>query len=101
MAAAEINGNRVEPHKNGTVPKMNGSTSYAAKHNIADHFIGGNRLEVASAGPVKDFVASHDGHTVITNVCTVNYFPGEKCGAAGTDEAQNLGPYCEQWNCSS
>jgi acetyl-CoA carboxylase/biotin carboxylase 1 len=47
---------------------MNGSTSYAAKHKLADHFIGGNRLENAPAGPVKDFVASHDGHTVITNV---------------------------------
>jgi acetyl-CoA carboxylase/biotin carboxylase 1 len=43
--------------------------SYAAKHEIADHFIGGNKLENAAAGPVKDFVANHDGHTVITNVC--------------------------------
>jgi acetyl-CoA carboxylase / biotin carboxylase 1 len=69
MAAAEINGNGV-PHTNGTVPIMNGSASYAAKHNIAEHFIGGNKLENAPAGPVKDFVASHDGHTVITNVST-------------------------------
>jgi acetyl-CoA carboxylase/biotin carboxylase 1 len=68
MSAAEINGNGVQPHANGTVPIMNGQTSYAAKHNLADHFIGGNRLENAPAGPVKDFVASHDGHTVITNV---------------------------------
>jgi hypothetical protein len=101
MAAAEIIGNGVELHANGTVPVMNGSTSYAAKHNISDHFIGGNKLENALASPVKDFVASHDGHTVITNVCTVNFFPGEKCRAAETDDAHNLGPYCEQWNCSS
>lgn len=47
---------------------MDGSLSYAAKHNLADHFIGGNRLENAPSGPVKDFVAANDGHTVITNV---------------------------------
>jgi acetyl-CoA carboxylase/biotin carboxylase 1 len=68
MAAAEINGHNV-PQTNGTVPIMNGSnSSYAAKHNLPDHFIGGNRLENAPAGPVKDFVASHDGHTVISSV---------------------------------
>jgi hypothetical protein len=67
MATAEINGNGV-PHTNGTVPTMNGAVSYAAKHNLADHFIGGNKLENAAAGPVKDFVASHDGHTVISSV---------------------------------
>lgn len=69
MADAEINGNGV-PLTNGTLPNMNGSASYAAKHNLADHFIGGNKLENAPAGPVKDFVASHDGHTVISNVST-------------------------------
>lgn len=53
---------------NGTVPIPNGKASYAAKHNLADHFIGGNKLENAAASPVKDFVANHDGHTVITNV---------------------------------
>ncbi len=68
MSSAEVNGNGVQPHTNGTVPIMNGSTSYAAKHNLADHFIGGNKLENAPAGPVKDFVASHDGHTVISSV---------------------------------
>lgn len=64
MAATKGNGSK--PHSNGTVPVA----SYAAKHNLADHFIGGNKLENAPAGPVKDFVASHDGHTVITNVST-------------------------------
>jgi len=65
---AAVNGNSAKPHPNGTVPVMNGSTSYAGKHQLADHFIGGNKLENAAAGPVKDFVANHDGHTVITNV---------------------------------
>jgi acetyl-CoA carboxylase / biotin carboxylase 1 len=60
--------NGIKSHLNGTVPIVNGHTSYAAKHKLADHFIGGNRLENAVAGPVKDFVANHDGHTVITNV---------------------------------
>lgn len=42
--------------------------SYAAKFNLADHFIGGNHLAAASPGQVKDFVEQSDGHTVITNV---------------------------------
>lgn len=69
--AAAVNGNRKGVRStNGTVPIMNGTTSYAAKHKLADHFIGGNKLENAAPGPVKDFVAAHDGHTVITNVRT-------------------------------
>ncbi len=55
--------------RNGvTVPVANGKASYAEKHKIADHFIGGNKLENAPESKVKDFVAKHDGHTVITNV---------------------------------
>ena len=65
---AEINGNGNGVNTNGTVPIMNGTTSYAAKHKLADHFIGGNRLENAAPSRVRDFVANHDGHTVITNV---------------------------------
>ncbi|ROT38258.1 acetyl-CoA carboxylase [Sodiomyces alkalinus F11] len=60
---------------NGTshvVPHMNGKASYAEKHKIADHFIGGNNLANAPASKVKDFVAAHDGHTVITNVLIAN-----------------------------
>lgn len=53
---------------NGTVPVGNGTASYAEKHQIADHFIGGNKLANAPPSMVKDFVAEHDGHTVITNV---------------------------------
>jgi hypothetical protein len=64
------------PHANGngsangnrTVPVTNGRASWAEKHKVADHFIGGNRLENAPPSQVKDFVAAHDGHTVITNV---------------------------------
>ncbi|KAI9670036.1 MAG: acetyl-coenzyme-A carboxylase [Caeruleum heppii] len=61
-------------HANGvTVPVMNGTVgSYAAKHNIAPHFIGANHLAAAPSGPVKDFVAHHDGHTVITSVLIAN-----------------------------
>lgn len=53
---------------NGANGHANGGASYAEKHGIAPHFIGGNRLENAPASKVKDFVAQHDGHTVITNV---------------------------------
>lgn len=58
------------PQTNGvTVPIANGSTSsYAAKHDIAAHFIGSNHLHAAAQGPVKEFVANNDGHTVITSV---------------------------------
>jgi acetyl-CoA carboxylase/biotin carboxylase 1 len=69
---AQVNGNRsnIAPATNGTVPVLNGnrSSSYAAKHKLADHFIGGNKLANAAPGPVKDFVAQHDAHTVITSV---------------------------------
>jgi len=56
---------------------MNGSTngspsSNAAKYNLPSHFIGGNHLGAAPAGKVKDFVAAHGGHTVITNVLIAN-----------------------------
>lgn len=43
-------------------------SSYASKHNLPDHFIGGNELSKARDGKVKDFVAANDGHTVITSV---------------------------------
>jgi len=46
-------------------------SSDAAKYNLPAHFIGGNHLAVAPPSKVKDFVASHGGHTVITNVCVV------------------------------
>lgn len=57
----------------GGATKVNGfanghPTSYAAKHDLPPHFIGGNVLSKAPPSKVKDFVAANDGHTVITNV---------------------------------
>jgi acetyl-CoA carboxylase/biotin carboxylase 1 len=51
-----------------TVPHVNGSATYAEKNGLPAHFIGGNKLDNAPPSKVKDFVASHGGHTVITNV---------------------------------
>ena len=67
MAGSTPNG---VPKTNGvTKPIVNGHTSsYAAKHKLPAHFIGGNHLAAAPAGGVKDFVANNDGHTVITSV---------------------------------
>lgn len=49
--------------------EVNGyGSAFAAKHNLASHFIGGNRLNLAPPSKVKDFVAAHDGHSVITSV---------------------------------
>lgn len=64
----ELNGHGVANGKNRIVPQSNGKATYSEKHKVPEHFIGGNRLENAPASKVKDFVASHDGHTVITNV---------------------------------
>ncbi|KAF2464339.1 uncharacterized protein BDR25DRAFT_272060 [Lindgomyces ingoldianus] len=55
---------------NGTA---NGTpSSAAAKYNLPSHFIGGTHLAAAAPGQVKDFVAAHGGHTVITNVLIAN-----------------------------
>jgi acetyl-CoA carboxylase/biotin carboxylase 1 len=62
---------------------VNGGASYAERHDIADHFIGGNRLANAPASKVKDFVAAHDGHTVITNVSRAFSRPLSAFSAAG------------------
>jgi acetyl-CoA carboxylase/biotin carboxylase 1 len=52
-----------------TTDAVNGyGSSYAAKHSLPSHYIGGNRLNVAESSKVKDFVAAHDGHSVITSV---------------------------------
>lgn len=53
-------------------PHPKGPSSYAARFNIPDHFIGGNRLEAAPPSAVKDFVAENDGHTVITSVSEIS-----------------------------
>lgn len=59
--AAQANG-QANGHSNGL------PSSLAAKHNLAEHFIGGNRLDMAPESAVKDFVTRHGGHTVITDV---------------------------------
>lgn len=64
----ELNGHGAAANGNRVVPKTNGKATYAEKHKLPQHFIGGNRLEAAPASKVKDFVAEHEGHTVITNV---------------------------------
>lgn len=72
-------------------------SSYAAKFNLKPHFIGGNHLGAAPAGSVKDFVASHDGHTVITSVRLPD--PASKWHCAGL--TIYVGAHCEQrYRCS-
>lgn len=62
--------NGYQSRRASVAPHSNGKASYAELHKVADHFIGGNRIEKAPESKVKDFVASNDGHTVITNVST-------------------------------
>jgi len=56
----------VNGHANGA------PSSYAAKFNLASHFIGGSELSKAPPSKVKDFVAASDGHTVISSVLIAN-----------------------------
>lgn len=59
---------------NGTA-KTNGHASpRAAEYNLPSHFIGGNRLDVALPSAVRDFVAQHEGHSVITSVGFLPFF---------------------------
>lgn len=45
---------------------------------IPSHFIGGNHLEAAPPSSVKDFVAQHDGHSVISSVgLCLDFFMGK------------------------
>ncbi|KZF21703.1 acetyl-CoA carboxylase [Xylona heveae TC161] len=59
---------------NGVKARVQNGTpnSYAAKHNLPSHFIGGNHLQAAPASSVKDFVAAHGGHTVISSILIAN-----------------------------
>lgn len=59
---------------NGTQAVNGYGSSFAAKHELPSHFIGGNRLDLARPGAVKDFVANHQGHSVITSVCDLRFF---------------------------
>jgi acetyl-CoA carboxylase/biotin carboxylase 1 len=59
--------------KSGANGHANGApSSAAARYDLPAHFIGGSHLEAAPPGKVKEFVAAHDGHTVITNVREAN-----------------------------
>ncbi|KAI5277860.1 acetyl-coenzyme-A carboxylase, partial [Ascosphaera aggregata] len=54
-------------------PPMNGYPSlYAATHRLPPQFIGGSRIDKAPPSVVKDFVAAHGGHSVITSVLIAN-----------------------------
>ncbi len=80
MAATNGHGAGGSARNGVVVPRQNGRACYAEKYKLADHFIGGHKLENAPPSKVKDFVASHDGHTVITNVRQLHsnqmLFPG-------------------------
>ena len=43
-------------------------SSWQARHPVPAHFIGGNHLDAAPPGAVKDFVQNAEGHSVITSV---------------------------------
>jgi len=47
-------------------------SSYAARYNLAPHFVGGNHVSQAVPSKLKDFVVAHDGHTVIGSVLIAN-----------------------------
>lgn len=80
-----VNGSHASGRKNSVVaPHTNGKATYAELRKVADHFIGGNRLENAPESKVKDFVAANDGHTVITNVSA--YHPCSTTPAKRIDE---------------
>lgn len=84
MAPPQVDGaSNGAPKSNGVkTPAANGhGSSYAAKHNLAAHFIGGHHLGVAEASRVKSFVAESDGHTVITSVRP--YFPEAPISVVG------------------
>lgn len=61
------------------VPYSNGKATYSELRKVADHFIGGNKLDNAPESKVKDFVANNDGHTVITNVSICGDGTGHAC----------------------
>lgn len=49
------------------------STSYTSRHlSLPSHFIGLNTVQNAEESPLKDFIRSHEGHTVISKVLIAN-----------------------------
>jgi acetyl-CoA carboxylase/biotin carboxylase 1 len=69
--ASTVNGVNGTPARRSTLVNGTTTSEWQAKHSLAAHFIGGNRLEKAPPSKVKDFVQAHDGHSVITSVCRV------------------------------
>jgi hypothetical protein len=95
MAGAAKNGANGTAHANG------GPSSFAAKYDLPAHFIGGSHLGAAGPGKVKDFVAAHDGHTVITNVSFPNCTRfGGVAGSRADTSAFSAGAHCKQRYCS-
>ena len=84
----------VNGHTNGA------SSSYAAKFNLAPHFIGGSELSQAPPSKVKDFVAASDGHTVISSVSILSLDLERAfhrhCYKSPADSDDSAGSYCEQ-----
>lgn len=80
---------------NGTTETNGHGSSFAAKHNLPSHFIGGNHLGVAPPSSVKDFVAKSDGHSVITSVSffaqTISYLSDRSISLSGGDQ-------CTKWD---
>ncbi|KAK5258924.1 acetyl-coenzyme-A carboxylase, partial [Exophiala xenobiotica] len=70
--ASTINGVNGTPARRSTLVNGTTTSEWQAKHSLAAHFIGGNRLEKATPSKVKDFVQAHDGHSVITSVLIAN-----------------------------
>lgn len=89
--------------QNGVQGDANGApSSYAAKYNLAPHFIGGNHLNAAAPGKVKDFVAANDGHTVITNVSEpLTRIIGHIFKGPMLISWRAVGAHCEQRYCGS
>ncbi|QIW94738.1 hypothetical protein AMS68_000256 [Peltaster fructicola] len=56
----------------GAAAQANGVNGHSQVPQVPEHFIGGNELSKAPPSIVKDFVAAHDGHTVITSVLIAN-----------------------------
>jgi hypothetical protein len=84
---------------NGTTGAVtNGQhSSWQSKHQVPAHFIGGNHLDAAAPGVVKDFVQNSEGHSVITSVS-----PAKLVQASLRVLTCILpGSHCQQWYCRS
>lgn len=76
-------------------------SSRAAKHNIPSHFIGGNHLDAAPPSSVKDFVASHEGHSVISSVSSTLVAPDELWSSFFLFFFIGAAEFANQWNLGS